>query len=125
MQSTLRRAMLLAVIALVAAAGLIACQQHSNSPVVTINILGNRGNQSYQPGNISVNMGTIVTWINQDSQPHTVTAPGAFDSGSIAPNGGKWTWVAHLPGTWTYQSLSDPQMSGTITVVAPPPQPAP
>ena len=117
----LRRACMLGLVLLACAMCLPACQERSNSPVVTINILGSRGNNSYQPGNIVVNLGTLVTWVNQDSQPRSVTAPGAFDSGMIAPNGGKWTWVASVQGTFTYTSLNDSTMSGTITVVAQPP----
>jgi plastocyanin len=116
---------LVAAVLMLAAAGLTACQEHTNSPVVTINIRGDRGENSFVPGNVSVNMGTLITWVNQDSQPHTVTSPGAFDSGPIAPNGGRWTWVAHLPGTWTYTSLNNPNMSGSITIVVPGPQAAP
>jgi len=102
-----------------------ACQERSNSSIVTINILGDRGANSFKPANIVVNLGTNVTWVNEDSQPHSVTAPGAFDSGMIAPNGGKWTWVAAVAGTFTYSSIVNPSMSGTITVVVPPPQAQP
>lgn len=111
--------------ALLSMVSLSACQQRSNSSVVTIKILGDRGANSFSPGNIVVNLGTIVTWVNEDTQPHTVTAPGAFDSGMIAPNGGKWNWVAAVPGTFTYSSIVNPSMSGSITVVVPPPQPPP
>lgn len=72
---------------------------------------------AFVPDKVVVTEGTLVTWINDDSEPHTVTAVGAFDSGPIAPNGGRWTWVAALPGTFTYKSLIQPDMTGTITVV--------
>ena len=121
MQSGLRRLTSLALI-VVACAVMASCQERSNSPVVTINILGSRGSNSYNPGDIVVNLGTLVTWVNQDSQPHSATAPGAFDSGMIAPNGGKWTWTAAMQGTFSYSSLTDSSMTGKITVVAPPPQ---
>ena len=127
MRLLFRRARMLAALAL-ALTSLVclpACQERSNSSVVTINILGDRGANSFKPANLIVNLGTIVTWVNEDSQPHSVTAPGAFDSGMIAPNGGKWTWVAAMAGTFTYSSIVNPQMSGTITVVVPPPQPPP
>lgn len=115
----------LLALALATLAAVSACQQRSNSPVVTINILGDKGADSYRPGDVVVNVGTIVTWVNQDSQPHTVTAPGAFDSGMIAPNGGKWSWVAAFAGSFTYSSIVNPSMSGKITVVVPPPQAPP
>ena len=127
MRHVIGRACMLAALAfaLLSVAALPACQERSNSPVVTIRILGDKGANSFSPGNIVVNLGTIVTWVNEDSQPHSVTAPGAFDSGMIAPNGGKWNWVAAVPGTFTYSSITNPTMSGTITIVVPPPQPAP
>lgn len=121
MQPSLRRASLLLACVLVSIAGLAACQEHSNSPVVDIAILGDHGPDSFKPGNISVNLGTVVRWTNKDSQPHSVTSPGAFDSGMIAPNNGMWTWVAAMQGTFTYHSVTDQTMTGTITVVVPPP----
>jgi plastocyanin len=72
---------------------------------------------AYKPGKITVAQGTLVTWINNDSQPHTATAVGAFDSGPIPPGGGRWTWVAALPGTFQYHSLMNPNMAGEITIV--------
>jgi plastocyanin len=72
---------------------------------------------AFHPDNLTVAEGTLVTFVNNDAQPHTATAVGAFDSGPIAPNGGRWTWVAHLPGTFKYHSLMQPNMAGTITVV--------
>ncbi|MBV8170519.1 MAG: hypothetical protein JO219_01150 [Candidatus Eremiobacteraeota bacterium] len=117
MQPSFRRACLLLACVLVSCAGLTACQQHSNSPVVDIAIMGSHGDNSFRPGDISVNLGTVVTWTNNDTQPHSVTSPGAFDSGMIAPNGGKWRWVAAMQGTFPYHSITDPTMKGTITVV--------
>lgn len=121
MQPSLRHACLLVACVLISIAGLASCQEHSNSPVVNIDILGSRGDHSYKPNNISVNLGTMVIWTNQDSVPHSVTAPGAFDSGMIAPNGGKFTWVAAMQGSFDYFSMTDQTMKGSITVVAQPP----
>lgn len=101
---------------LVLAAVLFACvscgpKTHTGEVTIVIN------SNSFNPGNITVTQGALVTWINEDSQPHTATAPGAFDSGPIAPNGGRWTWVAAFPGTFQYHSLIQPNMAGTITIV--------
>jgi plastocyanin len=109
----------------IAAAGCILCLvflsgfscSKQQSGQVTISMNG----PSYRPGKITVTEGTIVTWINNDTQPHTATAIGAFDSGPIPPNGGRWTWVAAVPGTFQYHSLIQPTMTGTITVVVPGP----
>jgi plastocyanin len=121
MQPSFRRACLLACV-LVCAATLAACQQHSDSTVVDISILGSHGSNSFKPNDISVNLGTVVTWTNNDTVPHSVTSPGAFDSGMIAPNGGKWRWVAAIQGTFPYYSMNDSSMKGSITVSAQAPQ---
>ena len=121
MQSIRRRATLAAVLATVAIA-CAGCQQPG--PVngqMTVTIAGDNGSKSFSPGNFSVPMGTIVTWINQDSQGHTVTMPGVFDSGPIPPNGGRWSWVASIAGTFTYHCLIHPDMNGTLTVTVPTP----
>jgi plastocyanin len=117
-----RRATFAAILAMVTVA-CVACQK-PGGPVngqMTILITGDSGNRSFNPGNVSVPLGTIVTWINQDSQPHTVTVPSVFDSGPIPPNGGRWSWVASVAGTFTYHSLIQPDMNGTITVTVPAP----
>ncbi len=95
----------------------VSCSQKAKSGQVTIVINSN----SFSPGSLTVTEGTLVTWINQDSQPHTATAIGAFDSGPIAPNGGRWSWVAAIPGTFQYHSAIQPNMAGSITIVVPGP----
>jgi plastocyanin len=87
---------------------------NEKSGQVTVNIDA----RGYKPNKITVAEGTLVTWINNDSQPHTATAIGAFDSGPIPPNGGRWTWVAAVPGTYQYKSLMNPGgMEAEITIV--------
>jgi plastocyanin len=100
----------------------VAC--HKPGPVdgqMVVNIDGDHGNKSFNPGTVSVPMGTVVTWINRDVQGHTVTMPGVFDSGPIPPNGGRWSWVASAAGTFTYHCLIHPGMNGTIVVTVPVP----
>lgn len=115
-----RRSATLAALLLVATVACAAC--HQNTPQngqSTVYIVSDKGGRSFNPGSFSVPLGTIVTWINNDSQPHTVTDPGVFDSGPIPPNGGRWSWGAASVGTFTYHCLIDPDMNGTITVTSP------
>jgi plastocyanin len=101
-----------------------SCQQQSpQNGVTTVSILGDSGKHSYSPGMLSVPIGTTVTWVNQDSKPHTVTDPGVFDSGPIPPDGGRWSWGASAAGSYTYHCLIDPDMNGTIVVTVPQPTP--
>src|SRR5919107_3743061 len=52
----------------------------SNSTVVKI--VANAGSNSFSPNPVEVKVGETVTWINDDSDRHTVTSKdGTFDSG--------------------------------------------
>jgi plastocyanin len=94
----------------------VACQPKTQSGQVTVTMTG-AGGGAYTPADLTVVVGTLVIFLNQDSQPHSATAPGAFDSGVVAPNGGRWVWVASVTGTFPYHSSIQPTMAGQITVV--------
>ena len=94
----------------------VACQPKEQSGQVTVTLTG-AGGGAYTPANLTVVVGTLVIFLNQDSQPHSATAPGAFDSGIIAPNGGRWVWVASVAGTFPFHDSIQPTMAGQITVV--------
>ena len=75
---------------------------------------------AFGPGSISVAVGSTVTWTNQDSVSHTVTADdGSFDSGRLA-QGATFSQTFDTPGTYTYHCAIHPSMTGTITVEAGP-----
>jgi plastocyanin len=80
-------------------------------------------NNTFQPAQLQVVAGTTVTWTNQDSVPHTVTAgtrnspSGLFDSGNVDP-GGTFSFTFTDPGTYDYFCSIHPNMDGTITVTA-------
>jgi len=69
----------------------------------------------YVPATLTVKRGDTVTWVNKDPFPHTVTAPGAFDSKDI-PVGGKWKYVARKAGTYDYICTYHPNMKGVLKV---------
>jgi plastocyanin len=78
----------------------------------TVNI----ANMSFTPDSYTVKAGTMVTWINKDGVPHTVTADDkSFDSGSIAA-GGKFTYTFTTTGSFTYHCSFHPGMTATLTV---------
>jgi plastocyanin len=70
---------------------------------------------TYKPGSLTVKRGDRIKWINKDPFPHTVTAPGSFDSHSIAA-GGTWTYVARRTGTFVYGCTLHVNMSGSLQV---------
>ena len=78
-------------------------------------------NFAYQSNNITVPVGTTVTWVNKDEVRHSATAAdGTFDTGLFDPNG-QASVTFDTPGTYLYYCLlhGEPDgngMVGTITV---------
>jgi plastocyanin len=103
-----------------------AGQQGGQSPkVTTVDILQGSGAnaslpQTYSPDPVTVVIGVnnTVTWVNNDTAPHTVTAnDGSFDSGNIAPTG-TFTFTFTTPGTYHYHCIYHPWMVATVIVKA-------
>ena len=70
----------------------------------------------FVPERLEVAAGDVVTWVNKDLVPHTVTAPGArIESGAIAP-GASWRWVAKRTGEIEYVCRFHPTMKAVLVV---------
>lgn len=69
----------------------------------------------FKPGTLTVRRGDTIVWRNDDPVPHTVTARGAFDSGSIDA-GASWKHVAAATGTFDYVCAFHPTMKGRLIV---------
>lgn len=77
-----------------------------------ISISGNK----FDPAELTVDVGTTVTWSNNDSTTHTVTAPsGAFNSGDLKP-GQNFGYTFNEAGTYEYGCTIHTAMKGTVTV---------
>ena len=82
----------------------------------------------FVPGDLTVDLGQTVAFINTHSDEHTATGSG-FDTG-IIPEGGIATVVLEEPGTFRYACQIHPEMTGQIAVrdangeVPPPATPA-
>lgn len=73
-------------------------------------------NLAFDPSSLTVEAGATVTWTNDDTVPHTVTAlDGAFDSGIFDP-GAFFSWTFDDPGSFAYQCQLHPTMEGSIEV---------
>ncbi|HEX3611386.1 MAG TPA: plastocyanin/azurin family copper-binding protein [Sporichthyaceae bacterium] len=74
---------------------------------------------AFSPATMTVPVGTVVTWTNEDDAPHTVTttkAPVAFDSGAFA-KGKAFSYTFAKPGTYEYYCAVHPDMKAVVTVV--------
>lgn len=78
-------------------------------------------NLEFLPSNLTVALGTTVTWTNDDSMTHTVTsstgAPISFDSSNLSP-GGTYSYTFTQAGVYPYYCRIHPFMQGNVTVTA-------
>jgi plastocyanin len=100
-------AFLLAATLLVASAPLAA-------PSATVHIK----DFAYNPATITVASGTVVRFVNDDGEAHTVTARDkSFDSAGL-DTGDAWTHRFTKPGTYAYFCALHPYMHGVVVVRA-------
>ena len=72
----------------------------------------------FGPAVLNVPVGTKVTWINGDSDPHTVTSEGdpkVFKSPPL-DTGESFAFTFDKPGTYRYFCSIHPRMQGVIVV---------
>jgi len=61
-------------------------------------------------------VGHKVTWINTDTEAHSVTADnGTFSSNTLATNQ-RFSWIPKQPGTYPYGDYVHPDVRGVLIV---------
>jgi plastocyanin len=71
---------------------------------------------AFNPAQLNVAPGTTVTFVNNDTEPHTATADnGLFDTGVLEP-GSSFDVFFDGSGTVTYHCELHPHMQGSIVV---------
>ena len=119
MATRTRQRLLVAAIALATVAGAslvglraVEAQQRAEPRRHTVTIDAT----TYSPKTLTVAPGDIVTWVNKDLFPHTVTAKnGRFDSGDIAA-GKSWTHTVGSEGLFAYYCIYHATMKGTLRI---------
>jgi plastocyanin len=81
------------------------------SNTTTVNI----HDHAFDPAQLNIAPGTTVTFVNNDTEPHTATADGLFDTGVIEP-GYSLSVFLDGAGTVTYYCELHPDMQGSIVV---------
>jgi plastocyanin len=72
----------------------------------------------FVPPALTVPAGSTVTFVNDDTEPHTATADDkSFDSEAIDTSE-TWKHTFAKPGTFAYFCEMHPMMKGTLTVKA-------
>ena len=70
----------------------------------------------FAPMELRIKVGTSVTWVNQDDEPHTVVGDdGLFHSGAL-DTGMAFTFKFDMAGTYQVFCSLHPQMKETIIV---------
>lgn len=69
---------------------------------------------SFQPTTLNVTLGTVVTWTNEDSAPHTATGDD-FDTGMLK-QGDPGSVTFDSAGSYDYICTYHPSMKGQIVV---------
>lgn len=74
-------------------------------------------NFSFNPPTLTVKTGTKITWVNNDSVPHTVTSDASnfFDSKTLSP-GESFSFVFTDIGSTNYHCAFHPTMKGDVIV---------
>jgi amicyanin len=75
-------------------------------------------NFMFSPSTLTVKAGTKVTFVNDDSTPHTATGSGSsamINSGNLN-QGQTYSVTFSKPGTYQYTCTIHPYMKGTIKV---------
>lgn len=72
------------------------------------------GRSAYNPAELTVAVGTTVTWTNTDVVSHTSTSDATgWNSGTIGP-GGQFSFTVPTAGTFSYHCAIHPGMVGTV-----------
>jgi plastocyanin len=70
----------------------------------------------FKPAQLTVPVGTKVTWINRGTKAHTVVGNDKlFDSGLVDVNG-QFSYTYTSPGSYPYHCAPHPKMIGLIVV---------
>lgn len=70
---------------------------------------------TFAPETVTIDAGASVRFENDDTDAHTVTSPGVFDSGGLDPTQ-SFTYRFTKPGTYRYVCSLHPWMKGKVVV---------
>ena len=72
-------------------------------------------NFTFEPAQLTVKVGTMVTWKNRDDIPHTIVSAGKFRSKTLDTDD-SYSFTFTAAGDYKYFCSLHPHMTGTIKV---------
>jgi amicyanin len=73
-------------------------------------------NFSFGPAEMTVAVGTTVTWTNRDDIPHTVVSTDKVFKSKVLDTDEKFSFTFTQPGTFPYFCSIHPKMTGKVVV---------
>ncbi len=71
---------------------------------------------AFWPSDLTVSVGTRVTWVNRDDVPHDATADDGAWGTQLLNKGDEASLTFDTPETFSYHCTIHPQMKATLTV---------
>ena len=73
-------------------------------------------NFTFGPTELTVRVGTTVTWTNRDDIPHTVVSTDKVFKSKVLDSDEKFSYTFSTPGTFSYFCSIHPKMTGKVVV---------
>jgi plastocyanin len=73
-------------------------------------------NFTFGPAELTVPVGTTITWANRDDIPHTVVSTDKVFRSKVLDTGEKFSFTFSTPGTFPYFCSIHPKMTGKVVV---------
>jgi plastocyanin len=73
-------------------------------------------NFAFGPTEVTVAVGTTVTWTNRDDIPHTVVSTDKVSKSKVLDTDEKFSFTFSTPGTYPYFCSLHPKMTGKVVV---------
>jgi plastocyanin len=73
-------------------------------------------NFTFGPAELSVRVGTTITWTNRDDIPHTVVSTDKVFKSKVLDTDEKFSSTFSTPGTFPYFCSIHPKMTGKVVV---------
>jgi len=86
-------------------------QNQSGVQIVSITI----NNKAYSTTAVSLSVGDLIKWTNQESLRHFVQIVGVTASPALQ-NGQSWNYTFSTAGVYQFRDMDWPYMKGTVTV---------
>jgi plastocyanin len=119
MKKSLPRPLIAVVAALVAGITIAATASTPSAPAANAAPpLVHINNFAFGPQTLTVRAGTIVTWVNDDEEPHNVTASDHSYRSPLLNTGARVSHRYDTPGQYAYFCSLHPHMTGRIVVTA-------